>query len=148
MKKEFRGKMKLRLTALKLSPYFSASTGHSGQSSTLKPHVLIQSQTAMPKRILPKAFLFLPMNETIPSLGYYFDKYLPLHKKTFTIKGERFLIHAEKTLAIYPYKHWQTRVDIENLTTESAYRFESMENEETFCKFSDKLEKMLSTARI
>ena len=87
------------------------------------------------------------MNETIPSLGSYFDKYLPLHKKTFTAKGERFKIHAEKTLAIYP-KRWQTRVDIENLTTENAYRFESMENEETFCKFSDKLEKMLSTTEI
>jgi len=105
-------------------------------------------KTRAAQRILPKAFLFLPMNETIPSLGYYFDKYLPLHKKTFTIKGERFRIHAEKTIAIYPYKHWQTRVDIENLTTASAYRFGSMENEETFCKFSDKLEKMLSTARI
>lgn len=88
------------------------------------------------------------MNETTPSLGSYFEKYLPLNKKTFTIKGERFQIHAEKTLAIYPYKHLQTRVDIENLTTASAYRFESMENEETFCKFSDKLEKMLLHVKI
>lgn len=93
--------------------------------------------------MFPKAFLFLPMNETIPSLDGYFDKYLPLDRKAFILKGERFKIHAEKTIAIYPYKHWQTRVDIENLTTASAYRFESMENEETFCKFFDKLEKML-----